>query len=41
MSVQRELPLNEPVTIEFTPDTAGEMAFVCGMSMLKGVVVVQ
>jgi plastocyanin domain-containing protein len=31
--------LNEPVEIEFTPAKAGEIAFVCGMNMLKGVVV--
>jgi plastocyanin domain-containing protein len=37
----RALPLNEPVTIEFTPEEAGEVAFACGMNMLKGVVVVQ
>lgn len=41
LNIRRELPLNEPVTIEFTPDKAGEIAFACGMNMFKGVVVVQ
>jgi plastocyanin domain-containing protein len=33
---QRALPLNEPVVIEFTP-ASGDIAFACGMNMLKGV----
>ena len=41
LNIKRALPLDEPVTIEFTPAKAGEVAFVCGMNMLKGVVVVQ
>ena len=41
LNIRRELPLNEPVTIEFTPDTAGEIAFACGMNMLRGTVVIQ
>ena len=39
LNIKRALPLNEPVVIEFTPKT-GELAFPCGMNMLKGVVVV-
>ena len=35
------LPLNEPVAIEFTPDEAGEFAFVCGMDMMRGQLVVR
>jgi plastocyanin domain-containing protein len=35
------LPLNEPVVVEFTPKTSAEIAFVCGMNMLRGTVVVQ
>jgi plastocyanin domain-containing protein len=35
------LPLNEPVVVEFTPRSAGEIGFVCGMNMLRGTVVVQ
>jgi cobalt-zinc-cadmium efflux system membrane fusion protein len=41
LNIKRALPLNEPVVIEFTPAKAGDIAFACGMNMLKGVVVVQ
>lgn len=41
LDIRRQLPLNEPVVIEFTPPRAGEIAFVCGMGMLQGAVVVQ
>jgi RND family efflux transporter MFP subunit len=41
LGVKRALPLNTPVTIEFTPAKAGDIAFACGMNMLKGVMVVQ
>lgn len=41
LSIKRALPLNEPVHIDFTPSKAGEIAFSCGMNMLKGVVTIQ
>jgi RND family efflux transporter MFP subunit len=41
LGIKRTLPLNQPVTIEFTPENAGDIAFACGMNMLKGIVVVQ
>jgi plastocyanin len=41
LNIKRTLPLNQPVEIEFTPSKTGEIAFVCGMNMLKGVVVVE
>jgi RND family efflux transporter MFP subunit len=41
LNIKRALPLNEPVAVEFTPAKAGEVAFACGMDMLKGVLVVQ
>lgn len=41
LNIRRELPLNQPVTIEFTPDKAGELTFVCGMNMVRGTVVVR
>lgn len=41
LNIRRDLPLNEPVMIEFTPAKAGEIAFACGMNMLHGTVVVQ
>jgi RND family efflux transporter MFP subunit len=41
LNIKRALPLNEPVTIEFTPASTGPIAFACGMNMLKGTVLVQ
>ena len=35
------LPMNEPVAIEFTPTESGEFAFVCGMDMMRGQLVVR
>jgi cobalt-zinc-cadmium efflux system membrane fusion protein len=40
LNITRALPLNEPVVIEFTPQKSGDIAFACGMHMLKGVIVV-
>lgn len=39
--IRRELPFNQPVTIEFTPNTTGEFKFACGMDMLKGKLIVR
>ena len=36
-----DLPMNEPVALEFTPDERGTFTFACGMDMLKGTVVVE
>jgi hypothetical protein len=41
LGIKRALPLNEPVLIQFTPATSGDIAFACGMNMLHGTVVVQ
>jgi plastocyanin domain-containing protein len=39
--IERKLPLNEPVTVEFTP-RKGEFAFGCGMNnMVKGKLIVE
>ena len=38
--IERTLPLNELVVIEFTPQKSGEFAFACGMNMVKGKLVV-
>lgn len=38
--IKRELPLDEPVVVEFTPAKTGEFTFACGMKMLKGKIVV-
>ena len=40
LKIKRALPLNQPVDIELTPQK-GELAFACGMNMLRGTVVVQ
>lgn len=40
LKVKRALPLNQPVVIEFTP-SKGELAFVCGMNMLRGSIVAE
>lgn len=39
--IKRELPLNQAVTVEFTPDKTGEILFACGMNMLKGKLIVR
>ncbi len=41
LNLKRALPLNQPVTVDFTPPQSGEIAFACGMNMLRGTVVVQ
>jgi plastocyanin domain-containing protein len=39
--IKRDLPLNEPVLVEFTPNKSGRFTFSCGMGMLHGSLVVQ
>ena len=39
--IDRELPLNEAVTIEFTPTKTGDVAFMCGMKMYRAKLVVK
>jgi RND family efflux transporter MFP subunit len=41
LNIKRALPLNEAVVIDFTPGKSGEIAFACGMDMLRGLVVVE
>lgn len=41
LNIRRDLPLNQPVTVEFTPVSTGEIAFECGMKMLHGTLVVR
>jgi len=40
-NIRRELPLNQPVEITFTPATAGELRYACGMDMISGKIIVQ
>jgi len=34
--IKRELPFNQTVAVEFTPNKTGEIQFACGMDMFKG-----
>ena len=38
--IRRDLPLNQPVVLTFTPQKQGTFSFVCGMNMLRGKLVV-
>jgi plastocyanin domain-containing protein len=39
-NIRRELPLNQPVEVTFTPRAAGRVRFTCGMDMYEGAIVV-
>ena len=39
-NISRDLPLNEPVTVAFTPRKTGTVSFTCGMNMLRGKIIV-
>ena len=39
--IRKALPVNQPVEITFTPTKTGRLAFMCGMSMMKGAIIVQ
>lgn len=39
--IKRELPLNKKVTIEITPEKAGEFGYACGMNMYHGKIIVK
>jgi plastocyanin domain-containing protein len=41
LGIRRELPLNTPVVIRFTPRKAGTLSFACGMDMWHGAVIVR
>ena len=41
LKTTKELPLNTPVSVAWTPDRSGTVEFVCGMNMFKGAVVVK
>jgi hypothetical protein len=40
-NIKQNLPLNEPVVVEFTPSKVGQFEFTCGMKMLKGKIIVR
>ena len=39
-NIKKKLPVGEIVLVEFTPTEAGEIAFACGMDMMRGKVMV-
>lgn len=39
--IKKYLPLNQKVTVEITPEKAGEFMFSCGMNMFHGKVIVK
>ena len=41
LGIEKELPTNEVVTVELPPLRAGEYAFLCGMKMVKGSIIVR
>jgi plastocyanin domain-containing protein len=41
LKINRALPLNKPVTVQFTPRKTGTIVFTCGMKMLRGTLVVK
>jgi plastocyanin domain-containing protein len=41
LGIRKELPLDKPVPIDFTPQKTGEIKYVCGMDMIGGVLLVQ
>jgi len=40
-NIRRALPLNQAVTVNFTPTKHGRYSFVCGMNMMRGQLIVQ
>ena len=41
LNVRKELPVGETVVVDLGPQKSGEIAFTCGMDMMKGKLVVQ
>lgn len=39
--IARDLPQGKVISIEFTPDKAGEFLFTCGMNMVRGKLIVR
>lgn len=38
--IRRQLPLNQTVSVEITPEKEGEYGFACGMNMFHGKIIV-
>jgi plastocyanin domain-containing protein len=41
LNIRKEIPVGQTTTVEFTPQKTGELAFTCGMDMMRGKVIVQ
>jgi plastocyanin domain-containing protein len=41
LGIRRFLPANQKTTVEFTPEKSGRFDFTCGMSMLRGTLIVE
>ena len=41
LNLKKDLPLNEPVTIDLPAQPAGRLAYACGMDLVPGALVVQ
>jgi plastocyanin domain-containing protein len=41
LDLRRELPLDQPVSVDVTMPASGSLAFTCGMGMYQGAVVVR
>jgi plastocyanin domain-containing protein len=39
--IRKHLPLNQKVTVELTPQQAGEFSYACGMNMYHGKIIVK
>ncbi len=39
--IKKELPLNQKVSVEITPEKAGEYLYACGMNMYHGKIIVK
>lgn len=41
LNIKKDLPLNQPTTVEIDMPASGQIAFACGMDMMKGSIVAQ
>lgn len=41
LKIKKTLPLNKPVTVQFTPKKTRTLVFSCGMKMIRGKLVVK
>lgn len=39
--IKKDLPLDKPVAIEFTPDRTGQIKYACAMGMIGGVLLIE